>query len=369
LLGQQFFNNPRYAKYLTSKYVLYYADSATEEGQRVFQEYDVNATPQVMVALADGRVVDRIIGYDGDPEVFKQTIEGVVESEKNLLNLELAYEKDPGNMALAVTLAREYGLRYVFTKMHAFSEIVQQHKPEAELYMVPFGKDDAEVSAFEYARYLRSYIGYDEVLEFIEEFPGSALREYVFENLGWYLANSFEKEEILAIYYALLEQYPGDPTLLTSLILHYEQADAGQEKGVQHARELHRDHPEVFTPSLNKSFAVLLITTGAEGDAARIYGEEFGRSLLTGDDYVAMNEWAWFWALKEKYLETALAVARTAVEGDPTGSKWDTLSMVYWKLDRYREAITAEEEGMKLDSDNRDKYQKRIDEIRADMKG
>ena len=347
--------------------MLFYADSATEKGRQVFEEYDVNATPQVMIALADGRVVDRIIGYDGDPEVFKHTIENLIENEENLLSLAQAYEADPENMALAVTLAREYGLRYVFTKMFDLSETIQQNRSDAELHMVPFGKDSTEVSAFEYARYLRSYIGYEEVLEFLEEFPGSNLCEFAFDNLGWYLANSFDKEEILGIYYELLDEYPGDPTLLTSLVLHYEGADADHGKGVDHARALYRDHSEVFTPSLHKSYAALLILTGAEEDASQIYGDEFGISLLTSNDYAAMNEWAWFWSLKEEHLQTALTIARTAVEGDPTGSKWDTLSMVYWKLGRFREAISAEKKGMKLDPDNRDKYQKRIDEIRADM--
>lgn len=105
-----------------------------------------------------------------------------------------------------------------------------------------------------------------------------------------------------------------------------------------------------------------------EERASKVYGEDFGKTLLAGDDYAAMNEWAWFWALKEKYLQTALLVAQTAVEGDPTGNKWDTLSMVYWKLSRYEEAIEAEEEGMRLDPGNRAKYEARIEEIRADMR-
>lgn len=366
MLGQQFFNNPRYVKYLTSKYILYYADSSTEEGQQVFQEYDVNATPQVMVALADGRVVDRIIGYDGEPETFRQELESVIESESNLFSLAQAYEEDPGNMALAVTLAREYHKRFVFKEMLILSEIVQQNRQQAEQHMVPFGRGGAEVSAFEYARYLRAYIGYKEVYEFLTEFPESAMREAAFENLGWYLTNRFEKEDILNIYDALLKKYPADPILLTSLIQYYEKAETGKERGVLYAGMLYQHQPEEFTPTLLKSYAALLIETGREEEASQVYGEEFGRSLLSGDDYVAMNEWAWFWSLKEKYLQTALTVARTAVEGDPTGGKWDTLSMVYWKLGSHEEAIAAEEEGMRLDPENREKYQERIDEIQAE---
>jgi tetratricopeptide (TPR) repeat protein len=70
------------------------------------------------------------------------------------------------------------------------------------------------------------------------------------------------------------------------------------------------------------------------------------------DDTFALNNLAWTLAYDlQTDLDAALDYALRAVELDPDPSYYDTLGMVYYRLQRYDEALAAYTEALTLEPD------------------
>ena len=67
-------------------------------------------------------------------------------------------------------------------------------------------------------------------------------------------------------------------------------------------------------------------------------------------------------------LESALKASKRSVELSNSANHWDTLSMVYWKMGEYENAIEAEEKALKKTGGTSASYKQRIEEIKKDMK-
>jgi tetratricopeptide (TPR) repeat protein len=75
-----------------------------------------------------------------------------------------------------------------------------------------------------------------------------------------------------------------------------------------------------------------------------------------------------FWTNQGKNLESALEVAKKAVELAPTAFTWDALSAVYVKLKNYAEALKAAEKALELSEEQyKDRFKKRIEDIKKAM--
>lgn len=71
---------------------------------------------------------------------------------------------------------------------------------------------------------------------------------------------------------------------------------------------------------------------------------------LNPNDAVALNNLAWTLAYDLQIeLDAALSYALRAVKFRSTASHYDTLGMVYYRLERYHKAVEAYTEALKLD--------------------
>jgi len=59
--------------------------------------------------------------------------------------------------------------------------------------------------------------------------------------------------------------------------------------------------------------------------------------------------------------------AKKSIELKNDHNYWDTLSMVYWKMGKYQEAIEAEEKALQLAGGKNEGYEKQISDIKAEM--
>lgn len=96
--------------------------------------------------------------------------------------------------------------------------------------------------------------------------------------------------------------------------------------------------------------------------ALAVYGPEFIKNYM--DDSNALNNYAWFWATRGENLESALETSKKSIELAPAHHKWDTLSLVYFKLKRYDEALTAEAKAIELAGEPVPQYENRIKQIK-----
>jgi len=101
-------------------------------------------------------------------------------------------------------------------------------------------------------------------------------------------------------------------------------------------------------------------------EALDIYGDAYIREY--SDDPAALNSFAWFWAMQEKNLPSALAVIQRAFEVNPEDDNLlDKMSMVYWKMKEYKKAIETEERADAMNPNPG--YLERIKQIKEDMAG
>jgi tetratricopeptide (TPR) repeat protein len=101
--------------------------------------------------------------------------------------------------------------------------------------------------------------------------------------------------------------------------------------------------------------------------ALEIYGPELIKNHW--DKASDLNSYAWFWAGLGKNLDSALEAAKRAIELSPESYIWDTLSLVYSKLNRNEEALKAAEAALKLAEDAQETYfipsiKQRIEQIK-----
>lgn len=368
MLEQQFLTHPGYRRYLSHYFILYHADSSTAPGKALFTRFDVNASPCLLLATADGSEVDRIIGYEVPAVEYKEAVERLRRGENTIKAVLAQFNSDPGSLKLAAKLARRYQERFEFSKMRSFSRLILLRPEEAARVIVPFGKDDAAVSAYEYARYTSAFDGPAQIPAFLSEFPASPMRDAALGNLSWFLSNRTEKQPVLVAYEILLKRYPTDPGLLAPLINHFESTSTQLDRAIRFAESIERLHPERLDHALRRSYAALLMKAGNEEKARDIFGDSYITPLFQSLDHRPLNDYAWFWALQGRNLDSAMAAARQAVKLKDAANVWDTLSMVYRKLNRLEEALEAEERAVKLSNKSVKRYVERVEEIRQEMR-
>jgi len=79
---------------------------AEKEGATVANRYDVYGYPTILFVRADGKEVERIIGYL-PPEKFRTEIERINRGEDTYESLYLGSTQDRTNLDLALKLARK----------------------------------------------------------------------------------------------------------------------------------------------------------------------------------------------------------------------------------------------------------------------
>jgi tetratricopeptide (TPR) repeat protein len=111
--------------------------------------------------------------------------------------------------------------------------------------------------------------------------------------------------------------------------------------------------------------AQLCVQAGKPEKALEIYGPEYIKKHM--DDSGELNSYAWFWANQDKNLESSLETSKKSVELAPSHYNWDTLSLVYFKLKKYEDALKAEEKAIELAGRPVPEYEKRVKDIKEAM--
>ena len=131
MLDQQYFGSTKYHPYLTQNFVLVHAVNGEDEGDELYEHFDVNATPTVLIITTDGSEVDRVVGF-GDPDEFQEELHEAFQGEDNLINLLARHKKNKKDLLTALKLARKYDRMYSPEKskkaLNLYENILQ--KPE-----------------------------------------------------------------------------------------------------------------------------------------------------------------------------------------------------------------------------------------------
>jgi tetratricopeptide (TPR) repeat protein len=148
-------------------------------------------------------------------------------------------------------------------------------------------------------------------------------------------------------------EIPGDPSLLFTLAYSY-QAIGRMDEAIQVYDRILRGAGDTAEPRLKAAF---FITYGAACEQAG----EFDRAVdifeqciaLYPDEHEALNYVAYMWADKGVELEKALGYAQRALAIEPAnGAYIDTLAWVYYRMQRYTEALEQIQKAAELIEDD-----------------
>ncbi len=264
-------------------------------------------------------------------------------------------------------LADKHGRMWQAQQAAEFSEKIIERADEAKRLNMPFGRDRAMINVYEAARYgVGSRSLWDEYnptpLEtFRKEFPDSPLLKDVYRELAQAYLRLPMSEESDKFYEDLVATFPEESNLLVRYIEYRTRRETDIERGAEIVQKLIELDPE--SSWYRRVAAQFFLKAKREQDALNIFGDAYIGDFL--DNTSALNGYAWFWALEEKNLKSALNAQLKAVEVDPDDDNlYDTLSMVYWKMKDHENALEAEERALSMNPLK--SYREQIEKIKAD---
>jgi tetratricopeptide (TPR) repeat protein len=141
----------------------------------------------------------------------------------------------------------------------------------------------------------------------------------------------------------------------------YKKNTESAEKMVELAIELNPDRWYY-----RQSAANIYLQLEKADKALEVFGPGFAEK--NKDDSNVLNSYAWFWATQGKNLESALDAAKKSIALGESPYNWDTLAMVYQKMEDYDEAIKAEEKAIAVaEEEVKLRFQNRLQQIKKAM--
>ncbi len=344
-----------------------HADSADEFGKTIFDKFGIRGTPTVMVLNAEGEEIDRVVGYGPSAAEFRNELEKAYTGEFTMLALRRAFAENPEDLATVARLARKHQGNYSIDKMAPFVRILIQRADETAALTLPLGDNGEEINALEYARFMQLYEKPELIPETLADYKESSLRGTAFDLLSREMRKEATRDGSFGVAEMLLEQYPDEIPLLSAYIRASTQTGYQTERAVELAD--HLTSLPSFEPDshISPDLARLYVKAGLDQKALAVYGEAYIAPFMD-EDTGQLNGYAWFWALEEKNLESALKAIQRAAEIDPADDNLlDTMSMVQWMMGDHQAAIATEEKALEMSGGKNTDYQERIDKIKEDI--
>ena len=350
------------------KFVSVKAISGEDAGEALFEAYECHTTPTVLIAESNGSEIDRIIGFQPPGEKFKDDLEKLITNEESFKNLSSIYEKDPKNLKNAIKLLRKYQDNVNYDKMVEVNKGLLDSPKKLKKMEVPYGKDDAKVTAYEYSHCIEILSDYNKAVPFIDEFQNSAMLDNVFKIMSRHLYRAENKEEVYAVYNKLFKMFPNDYNLVYPYIRFSVGKETNAERAAQIAGAYYNANKDDMNSRMLNMYASLLLAIGKDDEAMKVYGAEYAAKVIEDEKKASeLNAYSWFWAGKGKNLESALKAAEISLKLKDDANTWDTLSMVYWKMGDHEQALKAEKTALEMVGGENKGFEKRIKEITEDM--
>ena len=98
MLGQQYFENPKYSEYFNSHLIMFRADQSQKKGEEIFSKFNIRGTPTVMILDPDGSEVDWHLGYSPPAEEFHKKIDKSYRGIDTYKYYAGLYARNPGDV-------------------------------------------------------------------------------------------------------------------------------------------------------------------------------------------------------------------------------------------------------------------------------
>jgi len=366
LLVQQFFPSEKNAIFLDEHFIPLRVDIDSDAGGDIAERYGINSYPSTVVASPDGSLIDILTRYGGDPDRYLQRLQDVLDGKGTYASIKATYDENPDDLRNIFALANKHADMWQMDKTTALSAKILERADEAKILEVPF--QGTTINLYEVARFgvafgrLFDEESPEELEAFRHEFPQSMLIDEVYSQLARAYLRLPLSEESDIFFDDLKYNYPENPSMLSQFVRYCTRTGENLEEGEMLARKIVAWRPE--SSGYRQNAVSLLLKAGKENEALEIYGDPYIK--IYSDDPAAMNSYAWFWAMLEKNLPSALTSIQRAFEVNPEDDNLlDTMSMVYWKMKEYEKAIEIEERAYAMNPNPG--YLERIKQIKEDV--
>ena len=156
MLDKQFFSNPEFRSFLDKHFITFHAVRGEKEGDKVYKEYGIRATPTVLIADVDGSEIDRQVGYGPPPQKFQELIEYSLSGENTYAKLKKRYEQNPNDLNTTFGLAQKYERMYDSIKTNELITKVLDRSEEAKKLDVKNPRTEKMINMYEWARYIKA---------------------------------------------------------------------------------------------------------------------------------------------------------------------------------------------------------------------
>ena len=323
LLGQQYYDNPKYGKFLEENFILYRAPRGDKTGDAVFKRFNVSGTPFLLFIDGNGKEIDWIRGYSAPPDKFHEKVKNVLQGVDTFKVLSEKSLENPKDVSLLAKLAKKYSDRDPINteKANALYKQIVAIDPDGKMGMTEYGKD--QVSCTEYAEfslgqavlYARGTQRSPEPLKaFIKKYPASKILKSAYMSLSSFYAYAPGpyKEEAFKFLEEAVAKYPDDPYFR----LYYVSRSMNNKENIDRGIEMAEGMRSMNQASIADYRARLYQLKGDLSQAEAVYSQEFMDGQVTSLAY-ALSSYASFWMGQKKNLDSAEKMMQTAILLEP----------------------------------------------------
>ena len=319
LLGQQYYDNPKYGKYLEENFILYRAPRGDKTGDAVFKRFNVSGTPFLLFIDGNGKEIDWIRGYSAPPDKFHDKVQRILQGVDTFKVLSEQAAQNPKDVPLLTKLAKKHGERDPVNteKANALYKQIVAIDPDGRMGMTDFGKDQvsctefAEYSLGQAALYTRGTKRSPEPLKaFLKKYPASKILKSAYMSLSSFYAYAPGpyKEEAFPFLEEAVAKYPDYPYFR----LYYVSRSMNNKENIERAIEMAEAMGGMDYASIANYRARLYQFKGDLSQAEAAYGPEFMDGRVTSLA-ASLFSYASFWMQQKKNLDSAEKMMGTAI--------------------------------------------------------
>ncbi len=324
LLGQQYYDNPKFAEVLSKNFILFRALRGDLKGEALYRKYGVSGTPFILFLDGDGREVDWIRGYSAPPDKFHEKILKVFRGEDTVKSLSASYASLPMDVQVLTKLGAKYFDRGEYEKSVSLYREVLAVDPDGAKGSTESGKNRVsctEFADFQLARAACWGQGFPKresgpLEHFLEKYPDSKLKKEAYNALSIFFSSGrADKKAVEAFFEKAFALYPDDPWIR----YYYAQEAIYSKENLDRAIEAAEEIQTFGSATAAELKANLYAQKGDLARAEAVYGKEFAEGLASSLAS-AYQTYAEFWIEKKKNLESAEKMLLTSIQLSPSSA-------------------------------------------------
>ncbi len=321
------------------------------------EEYGVRGTPTVFFLDAQGREIDRIVGYGGEKDEYFQKVQDYAAGKNTLLVLLADFENKQDDVDANFALAEKYLDRYELDKAVPYFEKVLDLDP-----------DDAKGHKME-ATYqvalnaARANQDVELLKAFIAGNPDETYLVNSYSTLAMGYQRKKEYDPMVATYEEAIRRFPENARLMYSFSSAIFRAKL--EDLYPKALNLN-EQCKTLDPEMEISVALNLITYYQNIEDVDKQIETFEKVIAKESDNSSLMNYYASAILSQKierFYDRGIEVAKKANElNDGSARNWHTLSQLYNAKGEKDKAIEAINKALEISPDNQ-RYKKALEDL------